>query len=101
MFPYGFSIESHSGGSVASTSSALVMQTMITGIQDIFRCQTITAREDRLARITSEDEARAARLRFKANIKSLIATSPQEPEPVHSLYQGMACVQYIPKHHSM
>jgi hypothetical protein len=90
MSPDGFSIESHSGGSVASTSSALVMQTMINGIQDMFRRQTITAREYHLARIASEDEARAARLRFEADIKSLISTSPKEPEPVHSLDQDVA-----------
>jgi hypothetical protein len=59
MFPGGFSIESHSGGSVASTSPAMVMQTMITGIQDMFHCQTIAAHKDSLARIASEDEAQA------------------------------------------
>jgi hypothetical protein len=62
---------------------------MITGIQDICCRQTITAREYRLARITSEDKARADRLCFEVNIKALIATSPQESEPVHLLDQGV------------
>jgi hypothetical protein len=66
------------------------MQIMITGIQYMFHRQTITYREDRLACIDSEDESQAARLRFEANIKALIATFPHEPKPIHSLDQGVA-----------
>jgi hypothetical protein len=82
MFPDRFSIVSHLGGSGHSMDSSLVVQTMINGIQDMFRRRTITAQEDRIARLASEDEARAARLHFEADIKALLQNSPPEPEPV-------------------
>jgi hypothetical protein len=67
--------------------SALVMKIMINGIQDMFRFQMITDQEDRIARLASEDEARAAHIRFKADIKALLWNSLPEPEPVQLTHQ--------------
>jgi hypothetical protein len=58
------------------------MHTMINGIQDMFRRQMIATQYDRIARLASEDEARAAHLRFEPDIKALLQNSTPEPKPV-------------------
>jgi hypothetical protein len=84
MFPDGLSIQSHSGGSFNITDSALAMQTMIHGIHYVFHCQTITAQEELIVCLKSEDAAGANRLHFQADINVMILTAPTEPSPGHS-----------------
>jgi hypothetical protein len=89
MFLDGFSIQSHSGGSFASTDPALVVHTMMNCIQDMFRHPTIMVQEERIAHLALEDAARADCLRFEADIRAIIPTVPMEPEPYQLTRSGL------------
>jgi hypothetical protein len=56
------------------------------------------ARNDRIALIASEEEARAARIRFEADIKAITKNYPPQLEPLHSLDQDTAPTIMPPSH---
>jgi hypothetical protein len=95
-FPDGCSIESHSGGSCNSTDSALVIKIASNGITYMFHRHTITDQYDRIARLTSEDEAQADRLLFEADIKALIQNSPPSPTPIQLKHTASLHYSVVP-----